>query len=172
MRVIADAAELDRALQRIAEAIRRAFPDHPPAVIGIRTRGEPLARRLAAKLAEAGGPRPEFGVLDITLHRDDLAGRGGKTLVRPTDIPFSLDGRSVVLVDDVLFTGRSVRAALDALVDFGRPRCIKLAVLADRGGRELPIQADFLGLHADAGPHEKVRVRLAETDGRDEVAIE
>jgi pyrimidine operon attenuation protein/uracil phosphoribosyltransferase len=175
MRLIADAAELARAVDRIADAIAAEFPPGrglAPALVGIRSRGEPLSRRIAAALASRLPAPPQVGVLDITLHRDDLAGRGGKTVVRPTKIPFSLDGRAVVLVDDVLHTGRTIRAALDALVDFGRPALIRLAVLAERAGRELPIQADYLAFRVQAAPGEDVRVRLSETDGRDEVVVE
>jgi pyrimidine operon attenuation protein/uracil phosphoribosyltransferase len=171
-RVPADAAELGRAVARLAAAIRAEFdPAGPLGVVGIVSRGEVLARRLADLLRAEGFARVDVGLLDITWYRDDLAGKGGKTVVRKTAIDFEIDDRPIVLVDDVLFTGRSVRAALDALVDFGRPRCIRLAVLVDRGGRELPIQADYVGLKADARPDQTVEVRLAEIDGRDEVAV-
>src|SRR5205814_8027966 len=142
-------------------------------IVGIRTRGEILAQRLAALLQTQGFSRIGRGVLDITLYRDDLSEIGPRPLVRPTQIDVDIDGVPLLLVDDVLFTGRSVRAALDALSDFGRPTAIRLAVLIDRGGRELPIQADFVGLTLqDVPPHYRVNVRLAENDGRDEIVVE
>jgi pyrimidine operon attenuation protein/uracil phosphoribosyltransferase len=171
-RVLADAAEIRRALGRWTTAIRAEFdPAAPLAVVGIVSRGELLARRLAELLRAQGFRDVDVGMLDITWYRDDLAGKGGKTVVRPTAIDFDIDGKPLVLVDDVLFTGRSVRAALDALMDFGRPRCIRLAVLVERLGRELPIQADYTGLKADATAKETVEVRLSELDGKDEVVV-
>jgi len=171
-RVIADAAGFAAAFDRIERAVRAEFPaDIPLAIIGVRSRGEHLAKRLAGNLRAAGRRNIDSGTLDITWYRDDLSGRGAHTLVRPTEIDFSLDDKPVVLVDDVLFTGRSVRAALDALMDFGRPRCIRLAVMADRGGRELPIQPDYRGLEVAARADEKVEVRLAETDGADLITV-
>lgn len=160
-------------LNRMARAIAAAAPrDVPVAVVGIRRRGETLARRLLPLLEQAGMKPAHYGVLDITLYRDDLTTIGPNAVVRGTEIDFDITGTWLVLVDDVLYTGRSVRAALDALIDLGRPRAIRLAVLVDRGLRELPIQPDFVGLHADTEPHHVVQVRLAETDGVDEVELD
>src|SRR5262249_20028999 len=133
--------------------------------------GVPLARRLASKIAAIDGVAPPVGLLDINLYRDDLSRIAEHPVLRRTEIPFELDDRAVVLVDDVLFTGRTVRAALDALMDLGRPRRIQLAVLVDRGHRELPVKADFVGKNLPTSPTELVEVRLAETDGADEVLI-
>ena len=144
------------------------------ALVGVRTRGVPLARRLAASLREITGVEVPTGALDITLYRDDLmkTAVGPQPIVRRTEIPFSIDGRHIVLVDDVLYTGRTIRAALDALIDFGRPRTIQLVVLVDRGHRELPIKADYVGKNVPTSRRETVHVRLAEIDGRDEVALD
>jgi pyrimidine operon attenuation protein/uracil phosphoribosyltransferase len=131
----------------------------------------PLARRLAAKLAAIDGVAPPVGRLDINLYRDDLSRIAEHPVLRETEIPFDLDARAIVLVDDVLFTGRTVRAALDALMDLGRPRQIQLAVLIDRGHRELPVKADFVGKNLPTARSELVEVRLVETDGDDEVVI-
>jgi len=142
-------------------------------VVGIRTRGETLAERLTDVLRKRGFKNIGRGVLDITLYRDDLSEVGPKPMVRPTEINFDVDAKPLLLVDDVLFTGRSVRAALDALADFGRPSAIRLAVLVDRGGRELPIQPDFVGLELKDVPRDhRVNVFLSEVDGRDEIAVE
>lgn len=140
------------------------------AVIGIRTRGEVLAQRVVQRLRQAGRT-VEHGVLDITFYRDDLSLRKGMPLVRATEIDFELDDKLVLLVDDVLATGRSVRAALDALTDFGRPRAIRLGVLVDRGGRELPIAADFIGASLQVPPDARVQVRLQEQDGLEGVFL-
>ncbi len=148
-----DAARLARTLARIAHEIVERHPDMKAvALVGVRSRGVPLARRLARELREATGVEPPVGTLDITLYRDDFTTIAAQPVVKGTDIPFSIDGRTVVLVDDVLFTGRTVRAALDELIDFGRPARIELAVLVDRGHRELPIRADYVGKHPDHGP--------------------
>jgi len=172
MTILLDAREMQETLEKLARAIVGAAPgDVPLAVVGIRRRGEPLARRLAALLEKAGRPLQHFGALDITLYRDDLTTIGPKAVVRGTEIEFDVTGTWLVLVDDVLYTGRSVRSALDALTDFGRPQAIRLAVLVDRGRRELPIQADFVGLHTDTEAHHVVRVKLVETDGVDEVEL-
>ena len=142
------------------------------AVIGIRTRGETLARRIVERL-RAGRSRPiDYGVLDITFYRDDLSMRKGMPLVRATEIDFDLDGKVVLLVDDVLHTGRSVRAAMDALVDFGRPKAVRLAVLIDRGGRELPIAADYVGATIKAPADASVRVHLKEIDNDEGVFLD
>src|SRR5690606_33907656 len=144
--------------------------DAPVAVIGIRSRGEVLAARLVKALRAATSTPIDVGTLDITLYRDDLAERGPRAILRGTQIDFDVNGRYVILVDDVLYTGRSIRAALDALTDLGRPRAIRLAILVDRPGRELPIQADFVGVRV---PREDVpvTVRLVESDGVDEVRV-
>ena len=172
---VLDADRIDRTLTRIAhEILERNRGVDELAFVGIRTRGVPIARRLAAKIGEIGaGPIPT-GVLDITLYRDDLMRHpvGPQPVVRSTEIPFSIDDRRILLVDDVLYTGRTIRAALDALIDFGRPRAIQLVVLVDRGHRELPIKADYVGKNLPTSRQQSVQVRLLEIDGRDEVVIE
>ena len=166
------AEEIRRALVRIAhEVIERNAGVDAVAMVGIRARGVPLAQRLAQAIAETEGREVPVGMLDITLYRDDLAMRADHPVVRRTEIPFSVDGLTIVLVDDVLYTGRTVRAALDALIDLGRPRRIQLAVLVDRGHRELPIRADFVGKNVPTARDEEIVVRLEETDGVDEVVI-
>ena len=167
-----DAGRLARTLSRMAAEILERHPDMRGTVlVGIRTRGVPLARRLAASLREAAGVEPPVGALDITLYRDDLTTVGPQPVLKGTDIPTSIDGRTVVLVDDVLFTGRTVRAALDELIDFGRPARIELAVLVDRGHRELPIHADYAGRTLTTTREEAVQVRLREEDGDDRVVL-
>ncbi len=160
---------LDRLTARVAAEFQ---PDGPLNVIGIRTRGETLAERLSENLRQRGFSRIGRGVLDITLYRDDLSEIGPKPMVRPTEIHLSIDDTPMLLVDDVLFTGRTVRAALDALADFGRPSKIRLVVLVDRGGRELPIQPDIVALKQEVPMDCVVKVRFTETDGRDEIVIE
>lgn len=140
-------------------------------LVGMRTRGVPLARRLGAAIAEFEGEEVPVGALDIGLYRDDVPHLGVKPHLQPSELPTDIDGQRVVLVDDVLFTGRSIRAALDALIDYGRPQRVQLAVLVDRGHRELPIRADFVGKNIPTARHEDVQVRLAEIDGRDEVVL-
>jgi pyrimidine operon attenuation protein/uracil phosphoribosyltransferase len=169
-----DGDDVARVIAALADKLANTFsPDEPLGVIGIRTRGEVLAERLARALRDRDFARIERGTLDITLYRDDLSEIGPKPLVRPTAVPFALDGLPVLLVDDVLFTGRSIRAALSALSDFGRPAVIRLVVLADRGGRELPIQADFVGLMLKDVPRDyRVNVRLKEVDQVDEITVE
>ena len=144
------------------------------ALVGIRQRGVPLARRLAANIQEITGAAIASGALDITLYRDDLMRHavGHQPIVRSTEIPFSIDDRRIVLVDDVLFTGRTIRAAIDALIDFGRPSAIQLVVLVDRGHRELPIKADYVGKNVPTSRHESVQVKLRELDGVDEVLLQ
>lgn len=165
--------ELRETLAKLARAIAGAAPqDAPMAIVGIRCRGETLARRLVPLLEKAGRTPEHYGVLDITLYRDDLTTIGPNAVVRGTEIDFDVTGTWLVLVDDVLYTGRSVRAALDALIDLGRPQAIRLAVLVDRGRRELPIQPDFVGLHTDTEAHHVVKVKLTEVDGVDEVALD
>src|SRR4029078_5265778 len=140
------------------------------ALVGIRSRGVPIALRLAAHLKELSGGDVPTGALDITLYRDDLMGHsaGSQPVIRRTEIPFSLDDRVILLVDDVLYTGRTIRAALDALIDFGRPRAIQLVALVDRGHRELPIRADYVGRNIPTSRQQSVQVRLTDIDGTDE----
>jgi pyrimidine operon attenuation protein/uracil phosphoribosyltransferase len=159
-------------LQRICREITAAIRDEDLVVLGIRTRGLHLAERLRAMLAHALDRPVPLGTLDITLYRDDLSELAGSPIVRTTDIPFPLKGRTVVLVDDVLFTGRTIRAALDALLDHGRPRKVWLAALVDRGGREFPIQADFVGLRLTVASGQRVSVKVKEVDGEDAVLLE
>jgi len=167
-----DGERLARTLARMAHEILERHPDMSRVVlVGVRTRGVPLARRLAARMKEASGFEPPVGALDITLYRDDLTTVGPQPVLKGTDIPTSIDGRTVVLVDDVLFTGRTVRAALDELIDFGRPARIELAVLVDRGHRELPIHADYAGKTLTTTREEVVQVRLKEEDGDDRVVL-
>jgi pyrimidine operon attenuation protein/uracil phosphoribosyltransferase len=175
MPVVMDAARLERTLARVAhEIVERNRGLEELAFVGIRTRGVPLARRLAALIKRIAEVEPPVGSLDITLYRDDLMRMpvGPQPIVHRTDIPFSIDDRRLLLVDDVLYTGRTIRAALDALIDFGRPRTIQLVVLVDRGHRELPIKADYVGKNLPTSLRETVQVRLAETDGADEVTVE
>ena len=175
MPVVMDAERVGRSLTRIAhEIIERNRGVGDIALVGVRTRGVPLARRLAASLKTITGQDVPCGALDITLYRDDLMRHavGPQPIVRSTDIPFSIDNRHIILVDDVLFTGRTIRAALDALIDFGRPQTIQLVVMVDRGHRELPIKADYVGKNVPTSRRETVQVRLGEIDGADEVTIE
>ncbi len=172
---VMDADRMSRALTRIAhEILERNRGVNEIALVGIRTRGVPLARRLARALHEINGDEVPTGALDITLYRDDLMRHpvGPQPVVRRTEIPFSIDDRKILLVDDVLYTGRTIRAALDALIDFGRPRAIQLIVLVDRGHRELPIRADFVGKNLPTSSKQSIQVRLQEIDGTDEVVIE
>jgi pyrimidine operon attenuation protein / uracil phosphoribosyltransferase len=168
-----DASDVARAISALADKVAASFkPEQPLGIIGIRTRGEVLAQRLTEELKRRHFARIERGTLDITLYRDDLSEIGPKPLVRPTAVDFDLAGLPILLVDDVLFTGRSIRAALSALSDFGRPAVIRLLVLADRGGRELPIQADFVGVTLKDVPRDyRVNVRLKETDQKDEITV-
>jgi pyrimidine operon attenuation protein/uracil phosphoribosyltransferase len=168
-----DAARMGRTLSRIAHEILERHPQvRSLALVGVRTRGVPLARRLASLIAETAGAEPSVGALDITLYRDDFTTIAPQPIARGTEILFSIDGRTVVLVDDVLFTGRTVRAALDQLIDFGRPSRIELAVLVDRGHRELPIRADYVGRTLSTSHDEVVQVLVREEDGRDEIVLE
>jgi len=173
-RQVMDALAIQRALVRIAhEILERNKGTDQLALVGIRSRGVYLAERIRRRVQEIeAGALPPFGVVDITLYRDDLDRGVENPVVKGTDIPFAVDGRRILLVDDVLFTGRTVRAAMDALVDFGRPQSIQLAVLVDRGHRELPIRADYVGKNLPTSLREQVQVRLAEADGQDEVLIE
>jgi pyrimidine operon attenuation protein/uracil phosphoribosyltransferase len=167
-----DAGRMARTLSRIAHEILERHPDPKRlALVGIRSRGVPLARRLARLVGETAGKEPALGALDIALYRDDFTSLAAQPITKGTDILFSLDGRTVVLVDDVLFTGRTVRAALDQLIDFGRPARIELAVLVDRGHRELPIRADYVGRSLSTSREEAVQVLVREEDGKDEVVL-
>jgi pyrimidine operon attenuation protein / uracil phosphoribosyltransferase len=175
MPVVMDADRMSRSLTRIAhEIVERNRGAADLALVGIRERGVPLARRIAASLRQISGADVPTGALDITLYRDDLMRQavGPQPLVRSTDIPFDIDDRVILLVDDVLYTGRTIRAALDALIDFGRPRAIQLVVLVDRGHRELPIKADYVGKNVPTSRRESVQVRLQEVDGHDEVVLQ
>jgi pyrimidine operon attenuation protein/uracil phosphoribosyltransferase len=174
MPIVMDADRVSRSITRIAhEILERNRGVEDLALVGIRARGVPIAERLAAEIATLSGVTVPTGALDITLYRDDLGHAvGPQPVVRRTEIPFSLDGRLILLVDDVLYTGRTIRAALDALIDFGRPRAIQLVALVDRGHRELPIRADYVGRNIPTSRQQSVQVRLRETDGRDEVEVE
>jgi pyrimidine operon attenuation protein/uracil phosphoribosyltransferase len=172
MTKLLDTTELNETLEKLARQIAGAAPrDAAVAVVGIRRRGEKLAHRLLPLLQQAGVKPAHYGVLDITLYRDDLTTIGPNAVVRGTEIHFDVTDTWMVLVDDVLFTGRSIRAALDAIMDLGRPKAIRLAVLIDRGLRELPIQPDFVGLRTDTEPHHIVHVKLTEVDGEDKVEL-
>ena len=165
-------AALQRALVRIShEIVERHGDELPPVLIGMRTRGVPLAQRIARTLAEISTHLPPVGAIDISLHRDDLPLRSATAPLQASDLPAAVDDRIVVLVDDVLFTGRSIRAALDALIDYGRPAAIELAVLIDRGHRELPIRPDYVGKNLPTHRDDEVLVLLEETDGRDQVML-
>ena len=169
------ADRMSRALTRIAhEILERNRGTGNLALVGIRTRGVPLARRLSQILRDINHEDVPTGALDITLYRDDLMRHavGPQPVVRRTEIPFSIDDQRILLVDDVLYTGRTIRAALDALIDYGRPRAIQLIVLVDRGHRELPIKADFVGKNLPTSSKQSIQVRLQEIDGADEVVIE
>ena len=164
--------DIRRTLARIAhETVERNKAIEHLILVGMRTRGVPLAKRLATNIEDFEGLRIPVGALDITPYRDDLASLNRQPLVKRTDIPVNIDGKSIVLVDDVLYTGRSIRAAMDALTDLGRPGSIQLAVLIDRGHRELPIRADYVGKNIPSSRDEEIQVRLVETDGIDEVTI-
>lgn len=169
---IMDADAIRRALTRIAhEILEKNQGTKDLVLVGIRRRGVPLARKIAQIIKEIEGTSVPLGILDITLYRDDLSQLGYQPLVRKTEVPFDITGKKVVLVDDVLYTGRTVRAALDALIDLGRPKLIQLAVLIDRGHRELPIRADFVGKNVPTSRKEEISVSVQEIDGVDRVAI-
>jgi len=164
--------DIKRSLARVThEIIERNKTIEHLILIGMRTRGVPLAKRLAANIEDLAGSKIPVGALDISLYRDDLSSLNPQHTVQRTDIPANIDDKSVVLVDDVLYTGRSARAAMDALIDLGRPRSIQLAVLVDRGHRELPIRADYVGRNIPSSRHEQIQVQLVETDDMDEVVI-
>lgn len=170
---IIDVEGISRSLTRIAhELLERNKGTEDMVLIGIRRRGVPLARRLAEKIREIEGKVLPVGILDITLYRDDLSMRAEQPVVEKTEVPFPVRGKRVVLVDDVIYTGRTARAALDAVIDLGRPQMIQLAVLVDRGHRELPIRPDYVGKNVPTSRREVISVRLREVDGQDEVVIE
>jgi pyrimidine operon attenuation protein/uracil phosphoribosyltransferase len=178
--LLLDAEAIERTLSRIAHEIVERNPDlDRVALVGIHTRGVPLARRLRRLIGEYTGSQPALGAIDITFHRDDVHVRGSgepplraQPLVRDTQLDFPLEGKTCVLVDDVLYTGRTIRAAIDALFDYGRPARVQLAVLADRGHRELPIRPDYVGKNLPTAPSERVTVQLVEVDEVDRVLLE
>jgi pyrimidine operon attenuation protein/uracil phosphoribosyltransferase len=170
---IMDRADIARAITRIAHQIlERNRGAEAIILVGIRTRGAPLAGRVARVMEEIEGTEVPVGVLDITLYRDDLQLVAKQPVVGKTELPTKVDGKVVVLVDDVLFTGRTVRAAMDEIMDFGRPKAIQLAVLIDRGHRELPIRADYVGKNVPTSAKEAISVKLSEQDGEDNVTVE
>ncbi len=172
-RRIMTADEIRRATIRLShEIVEKQAGTDGLILIGIQRRGVPLARRIAASILENEGVDIPVGALDITFYRDDLSMVAQQPVVKGTELPTGIDGRTIILVDDVLYTGRTIRAAMDALVDFGRPQAIRLAVLVDRGHRELPIRADHVGKNVPTSREEQVRVHLEETDGEDGVEIE
>jgi len=171
-RVVMDAQAVDRALTRIAhEIVERCGGAQDLALVGIRSRGVYIGARLGRLLGQIDGSSPPSGIIDITLYRDDLSRSRQQPEVRGTDIPFAVEEHRIILIDDVLYTGRTIRAALDALMDFGRPRSVQLVVLVDRGHRELPIRPDYVGKNLPTSRSEAVHVRLKECDGVDEVVI-
>ncbi len=175
MKAILNDKQIDKILKELADRIIKDNADSRNiAIVGIRSRGEILAQRLSQKLSEKLGRTVSCGTLDITLYRDDLNSpqQNNQPKVRPTEIGFDIDDKVIILVDDVLYTGRSARAAMAALIDFGRPKTIRLAVLVERAGREVPIQADYAGYKADVKPGKLVSVFLAESDGKEQVVIE
>lgn len=172
-KVVMDSDGIDRCLTRISyEILEKNKGMENLTMVGIRTGGVFLAKRIQKKIAAIENKEVPLGTLDITLYRDDIATSGKKPPLGKTDIPFDLSGKKVILVDDVLFTGRTIRAAMDALIDFGRPKMIQLAVLIDRGHRELPIRADYVGKNLPSSLWEAVSVKLVEKTGKDEVIIE
>ena len=169
---ILDKGSIDKTLERIAHEIVEHFKSVDDiAIIGIKSRGAHLGERLAGKLEQITERRPLVGALDITLYRDDLTQVAEQPVVHATEISFDIEGKTIVLVDDVLYTGRTIRCALDAQIDFGRPAKIQLAALVDRGHRELPIRADYVGKNVPTSPAETIEVRLEEADGKDEVVL-
>ena len=171
-KIVMTAEDIRRTLARIShEIIERNKSTENLVLVGIHTRGVPLAERLSANIANFEKSKLSVGSLDFSLHRDDRNASEANAIFRNTDIPADIDGKAVVLVDDVLYTGRSIRAAMDALIDLGRPRSIQLAVLIDRGHREMPIRADYVGKNIPSARHEDIKVHLAEIDGFDDVTI-
>jgi len=163
--VVMDAPAIDRALRRLAHEIIEANPDLRTVVLaGIPSRGNDIAQRVAAEISAVQGSLVDTGIIDVAMHRDDVGTRAELPVVRATKLPHSLEGRTVIIVDDVLYTGRTVRAAMDAISSFGRPARIQLAVLIDRGHRELPIRPDYVGKNLPTSPNEKVQVRLGDGD--------
>ena len=170
--VLMDAEGIRRALTRIAhEVVEKNKGVENIVLVGIRTRGVPIAERLAEYIGQIEGGKPPVGVLDITLYRDDLSTLSYQPIVRPTELPVDITGKTIVLVDDVLYTGRTIRAALDAIIDMGRPKAIQLAVLIDRGHRELPIRADFVGKNVPTSSREVVSVQIDAVDGEEKVVL-
>lgn len=169
--VVIDSERIDAALTRVAHEISEQNQRGEVALVGIHTRGAVLAGRLAPKLREISGNAVELGDVDISLYRDDLATREAAPVVHSTHLDFDVAGKTIVVVDDVLYTGRTVRAAIDAIFDFGRPEAIRLAVLCDRGHRELPIRPDFVGKNIPTARHDHVEVRVVELDGEDSVTL-
>ncbi len=175
MSIILNAEQISNILKDLTEQILSEVPHiEDLAIVGIRSRGEILGNRLCASLSQKAGTEILCGTLDITMFRDDLNDPHGaaQPVVRTTEIDFDIDSKTIILADDVLFTGRSTRAALDALIALGRPKAIKLAVLVDRAGREFPIQADYAGHVTDVAPDQRVQVHFVESDGKDEVAVD
>jgi len=171
-KVLMTPEDIRRTLARIAhEIVERNKTIEHLILVGMHTRGVPLAKRLAANIQDFERLRIPVGALDISHYRDDLSSLNPQPVIKGTDIPTSIDDKSIVLVDDVLYTGRSTRAAMDALIDLGRPQSVQLAILVDRGHREMPIRADYVGKNIPSARHEEIQVRLVETDGIDEVAI-
>ncbi|SHK67881.1 pyrimidine operon attenuation protein / uracil phosphoribosyltransferase [Selenomonas ruminantium] len=170
--VLMDSEGIRRALTRIShEIVEKNKGVENIVLVGIRTRGVPIAERLASIIEKIEGKKPPVGVLDITLYRDDLSTLGYQPIVRPTELPVDITGKTVVLVDDVLYTGRTIRAAMDAVIDNGRPKTIQLAVLIDRGHRELPIRADFVGKNVPTSSKEVISVQLEATDATENVML-
>jgi pyrimidine operon attenuation protein/uracil phosphoribosyltransferase len=171
--ILMDAQGISRALTRVAhEIIEKNKGVQHVTLVGIRTRGVPLAKRLAAEIGKIEGVQVPVGVLDITLYRDDLSTLGYQPVVHETQISFDINGKTIVLIDDVLFTGRTVRAALEAITDIGRPKSIQLAVLIDRGHRELPIRADYVGKNVPTSHKEVISVQLQTIDGDEKVLLQ
>lgn len=171
-KILLDAKEMSQAIEKIARFIlEKSFDLNKLLIVGIRTRGASLAHRVSSQIKKIKDIAVPVGILDINLYRDDLSKMSEHPVVKKTEIPISIEGREVFLVDDVLYTGRTIRAALNALFDLGRPRFVELAVLVDRGGRELPIQADIVGIHYMAGPKDNIKVKLQEIDGEDLVKV-
>jgi len=172
-KLIQSPEEIDKSLKRIAhEILEKNKGGKDLVLVGIRKRGVTLAKRLSAKIKEIAGLEVPIGALDINLYRDDLSEVASQPILRKTEVPFSVKDRKVILVDDVLYTGRTVRAALDAIIDLGRPCFIQLAVLLDRGHRELPIRADYVGKNVPTSRKELIEVKLVEDDGIDEVIVQ
>lgn len=172
-RLVLDAAKIEQKVQALVEAIHKEFRADIArvAVVGIQTRGTFLARRVAKLLGDEAGKTIPVGILDITLYRDDVGDIAAQPEVKETDLPFDIEGRPIVLVDDVLFTGRTIRSAMNALIDYGRPKCIRLAVLVDRGHRELPVAADYTALVLKTQPDDVVDVNLKEIDEEDSIRV-